>query len=876
MPTSGGVRLSGGPVWTDNETSVQESDVSSVIDISEDMVETTDEEYFRGAGHLHDTSKYRMPDIGKTRLDLMTKEPLTSPPPSVPVLPTRQEGRSTPTTPRTMHPVTNEYVSSPPKPSFSTNWPNSSVENMIDGELVSSGISRAGSIYTLGRASLTGQLSQLTSMRLPDAGSLANRISSIPTSAEAAKSLSDASEQIRVWVGKALEVLNGLRAEDDVEWSAAGGRDGIDDVDQSINRFEQLVQVYVLSIEKLQTREDISELPAEDLTSVVKQMESIIASWQKIKTTLNGVKEQVEIAMEWERLWNSVLGEVGQEMEALGQLVFEMEEKRHQGAENLIGPTDSIDLNELETIVEEQPARPKMYNRNRLSIASFPLISPAQVPTVNHENQDDSNLLALFARMQPLRASLDFLPMQLSAFNNRANPIFPTACLDLERRRDQLEAQWKKLETDAEGLRRELGEDRWVIVFRNAGRQALKMCESIVRSHAKLKDAVDAGEQETDIPSLMKKVENYEAKKTHYGPAIERVLAIIDRGVLDRLTVNGEILRLQSEMKQRWTSLQADLRAMDAVIADFHNDSKDKQLRDSVSTVMSSERSIASSFLDTPGSSPASSVLGLSRKNSFQGSRTPTPLNHVKVRSSSNSSNTKPASRLSSVGSIARKSLLASGPGASNSHSSPASSPASASQHPKAPAWPSRSEVKPTNRPRWINTTKTNNPTFRPLSAFEPSPYAKTPAKPKTSYLRATTSRNVTPSPRRDVSLPNPAISAPSPDPASSNTPARKSSLPVPTSTPSRAKGALGSKASTPTLRPSSRLSNGRRSSLLSRIYKDGNDADTESLSLTKRSPSGLSGSVPTNGERSSLLPTRVRSRQSDLSAQDDKPKWRP
>jgi hypothetical protein len=33
----------------------------------------------------------------------------------------------------------------------------------------------------------------------------------------------------------------------------------------------------------------------------------------------------------------------------------------------------------------------------------------------------------------------------------------------------------------------------------------------------------------------------YEAKKMHYIPAIERVVSIIQKGVNDRLTVNGEI-----------------------------------------------------------------------------------------------------------------------------------------------------------------------------------------------------------------------------------------------------------------------------------------------------------------------------------------------
>ncbi|KAI7526139.1 karyogamy protein, partial [Hortaea werneckii] len=549
MPNNGGVRLDGGPV-SEAETSTLESDVSSIISISEKLVASDTEEEGAGTDYLQDKAKYRMPDIGKTRLSLRTKEPLSPSPRQTPVSPVeRPVSTSTPTTPGSARRGSG-MAQSPANAASPGSIRNSIVDNVSDSDWVGSGLSRAGSIYTLSRVSFTGQLSQLTSMRLPDANSLAKRISFIPTSKEAAKALSDATDQIRMWITQASEVLNGLNAEDDVEWAAAGGRDGIEEVDNAITRFDKLIQVYVTSIERLQTRKDVAELSPEELMGSVKQMETVITSWQKVKKTLNGVKEQVEVAMEWEELWNIVLGEIAQEMEALNRLVFEMEEKRHDGAQSLLNGKDSIDLNELETIVEERPGKGPAPQNNRFSLPPFSPSSPVQASPSQQESRENSGLIALFARMQPLRASLDFLPMRLSVFHCRGNSVFPTGCLDLEQRRDQLEAQWKKLEADAESLRRELGEDRWVLVFRNAGRQALKMCESIARSYAKLREGIDADEQHVNPHSYAKKVESYEAKKVHYGPAIERVLAIIDRGVLDRLTVNGEILRLQSDMKR--------------------------------------------------------------------------------------------------------------------------------------------------------------------------------------------------------------------------------------------------------------------------------------------------------------------------------------
>ncbi|KAK4613922.1 hypothetical protein CLAFUW4_09023 [Fulvia fulva] len=889
----GGVRLSGGPVLTDNEASLLESDVSSIIDIS-DRFEVSDTE-----DELRDTQKYRMPDCGKTRLHLRTKEPLSPSARHVPRSPgsgRREKRDSTPTTPRSTHVTTNGHSPAATMDSSGTNWHerNSSSVTIGDGEFGPS-LSRAGSIYTLGRASFTGQLAQLTSMRLPDASSLAKRISSLSSAAEAAKALSDASEQIRLWISKASDVLDGLNADDDVEWAAIGGREGIEDVDTTITKFQKLVEVYILSIEELQMREDIASLSADDIKGSVGMMETILGSWKKIKDTLKNVKEQVVIAMEWEELWNKVLGEVAQEMDALNHMVFEMEEMRHQGHESVLSSRDSIDISELETILEEQPGRGKPPTNSRHSLPQLNPNSPAiATPPTTNGSKEDSSLLALFARMQPLRAALDFLPMRLSAWEERGNMHFPSATLDLEERLKQLEEQWKKLEADAESLRRELGEDRWIMVFRNAGRQAMKMCESITRSFEKLKAAVESNERQSDPSAVNERILNYEQKKRHYGPAIQRVLAIIDRGVMDRLTVNGEILRLQSDMKRRWTALQSEMADMDVVVEEMKSESdakekQDKHLRDSVSTVISSERSIASSLMDTPGSSPASSVVGDSRKGSF-GSRTPTPLTNIKTRDSSN-----PRIRLSSGSSMPRRSLLPRSSFADLHSPSPKASPSSIptpamTPMSKGPAWPARPEApQDPSKARWTRLAKNEDKGFRPLSAYEPSPYAKAPVTPKTNYLRAGSKTYATPmtTDRRIFSAPTPNGPSSIPRPTTvmgTATSSRKSSLPVPSTTPSKTTThrTLNPKKSAPSLRPGSSrtASSGRRSSLLPPIPAvptggvDGNEADNESPSHHRmRPPSAMA-----SGRRSSLMPSRARSRLSESTgsqALDSKPKWR-
>ncbi|KAF2227763.1 karyogamy protein, partial [Elsinoe ampelina] len=582
--------------------------------------------------------------------------------------------------------------------------------------------SRAGSIYSLSRVSFTSRLAQLTSIPLPTASSLQARISSQTTAHLAARTLSEAGDQIRLWTKKASDVLQDLDAQDDVEWSAAGGAEGLEEVDQAISRFEGLVKVYVISIEELQMRSDVKTLSDETLQGHVEQMEGVIKEWQKIKQSLKAVKDQVEIALEWEEMWNSVLGEIAQELGSLSDLIFEMEEKRHQSAQAVPGGDcrSRVDLDDLANVMDRRPSAENTPIKSQVSLpAPFSPNSPIELPT-STANKDDSKLLALFARMQPLRASLDFLPMRLSAFHTRGNALFPSGCIELESRRDQLENQWRKLETDAEALRKELGEDRWLVVFRNAGRQALKMFESVERSVFKLNQNVANGSYQNDAHAFARMAESFEAKKTHYVPAIDRVLSLIDRGVMDRLSVNGEILRLQSDMKRRYKDLQADIKDLDELMV--MPDAQGQQLRDSISTILSSERSRASSILDSPRSSPASSVMIRSRNSSATGLSTPTgrsssalPKTRRPVNLTPSTPTARPHSRLSD---------------AHRSVTSPFPRVAEPYIGKKADLF--REFKEPINKPRW-NAGSSGTPArdFLPLSATEPSPYRKTVATPR-------------------------------------------------------------------------------------------------------------------------------------------------
>jgi Skp family chaperone for outer membrane proteins len=768
------------------------------------------------------------------------------------------------------------------------------------------GLQRPGSIYTLSRASFANQLAQLTSIQLPDADSLSSKVSAIPTAQAAAKALIGAADQIRGWINKASEVIGGLESDDDVEWAAAGGREGVEEVENAILRFEELIKVYVSAIEKLNARDDIGEVSPNDLRRALAQVEAILEEWARIRKTLHSVKAQVEIAMEWEELWNVVLGDIQSEMDDLCRLVFEMEERRHK---SILAVTagDGVDIGDLETIVEETPQASRLQAAgNRFSLPAFPVSPTSPSPSASATSLDDSSLLALFARMQPLRASLDFLPMRLSVFEARAEAIFPTACEELEMRREDLDAAYKKLEKDAESLRKELGEDRWVLVFRGAGRQAQKMYESVERSVARLREAIDSGMHLTNQPTMSKKLESYEAKKTHYGPAIERVLSIIDRGVKDRLTVNGEILRLHAEMQARWEELKESMEELDASIEELQADKRGQQLRDSVSSMLSNDiASTIGSTVETPQSSPPSSVimssLGINSSTNLKPSKQrstsaaghlPTPANRRQ------SSLPTPTSKIARKPVTARMSTLS-----VPSREDSATPTANRISRPPSTAG-SRPPSTLANRPKWNSSTNTSDVdtghNFKPLTLTTPSPYAKKLPAPVRSTSSLTPS-SVSKLPKLRSPLSRAASASPIPEdtpPRSSSTnlsfrerlasqgaPVSRPRLVSQTSAPAATTGARRASLQPPKLvesspdttpRPASSLAASRRTSLLPQPRTRpplSSSASASTSSVTGReSPQAVAGArfAMRKGSSSSTSAAAA-----DGKGKDARPRWR-
>jgi hypothetical protein len=806
-----------------------ESDRSSIVSTSDKVLPSDSE---AGDNLDADTQKYRLPDITKTKSLTQT---------------IAESERPTPTD--STRPPTPPPKDTPPaeEPSVLDG------ENAIDVEAYfhRRQFSRANSIYTLSRASFTNQIQQLTSIKLPPPESLSSEISALPSSTAAGRALHSAANSIRLWMTKAAEVLNGLDAEDDVEWAAAAGREGLAEVDAAVGKFEGLVNVYITAIEDLQSRPDIASLPNRDLTTLVSQMEDVVNHWSKIKKSLKGIKTQVEVAMEWEELWNTVLGEIGLEVANLSRLVFEMEERRHRAISDSVAESaEKFDIAELETIVEETPRQPPALTRAQSNRFSMPptlsVMSPiSPIPQIEQEN---SRLLALFAKLQPLRASLDFLPMRLSSFQMRASKMFPSACDELMRRKDQLEKMEKKLETDADALREELGEDKWVHSFRQAGSKAIAMYDSLMKSIQRLRQAVNEGDDE----KLMTRISTYKDKRQHYPPSMRRVLELIDIEMKHRSTVNGEILRIQQDVRQKVSDLEQDMAEIDLVVEEL---TSNRKLRDSVSTVLSSrtEASLAGSAFDTPNSSPASSVV-ISRKSSDYSTITPARKKSRQPSATGSKPSLQPNRRYSSLpmatNSTPHKALTAS---RLEALATPQPSRAMSATPTRSVRSSTPGSDTSSAKPRWNSSTHMRDTVvghnFKPLSLTTPSPHRK---DMPTQSLRSVSSHSAIP-----VRSPLGRASALSPPPArpGSTIPGSQSGSRRPLASPMQSPSTPARNRATAQTTPMSALSTGTPVSSKRVQILD----DRESANAAEESPAARRASRPASAmasRRSSMLPT--------------------
>lgn len=210
------------------------------------------------------------------------------------------------------------------------------------------------------------------------------------------------------------------------------------------------------------------------------------------------------------------------------------------------------------------------------------------------------SIQAITAAVEPLLSVANTpTPRQSGEFDEGSNLI---------RKYGDLVHEWEGVQAEAKGLRDELKEDKWLAVFRTVSEQAdgmmasldkaLMMCQDFIQQvYAKTRDGQDlrrsSAYSEKSFPTLATfedLLKSYEAKKKYYMPSTNKVINVLNKGIDERITKNGECLRKHADMKTRWDALKIKIRRVDndmekicKILLDIENESAEAELSSVVS-----------------------------------------------------------------------------------------------------------------------------------------------------------------------------------------------------------------------------------------------------------------------------------------------------
>jgi hypothetical protein len=311
---------------------------------------------------------------------------------------------------------------------------------------------------------------------------------------------------------EALHLLEDLQAHDDIAW-AIQGRQAAAHVDGLFTTWS-------------------SEQAEGELKN---KLAAAGPAWEKVKV-------QMHAADDYEDCRGS-LDAIEQEIKALRTAIYQVEEQRHVDV-----PPEAIAPDVLAGILREEPEGEDTGTPGK--VVGDDLLS-------RWDRQLTETIVQLASRLQPLRASISLFRPRIEVFEIRAAGCFPSAVTALRDKYTSLEGEFSILFREFGTLKQELGEDKWLAVFRQVNKQASDMMESLERTVKRLDATPFKG------PDAEKLATTFEMKAEHYGKAIPAVLNIMDTGVKNRATLNGEVIRGYDLLLQRWQALEASLSTID-------------------------------------------------------------------------------------------------------------------------------------------------------------------------------------------------------------------------------------------------------------------------------------------------------------------------
>ncbi|KAK9325621.1 hypothetical protein V1517DRAFT_313872 [Lipomyces orientalis] len=264
-----------------------------------------------------------------------------------------------------------------------------------------------------------------------------------------------------------------------------------------------------------------------------------------IDDNLRKSREQVDIALEWTELHDSVMSDLESVMEESWKLLAELQhyQRTHDITEvDRLGNTLDVDALMSSLKQSPQPGHGKLVNLS------------------DTDKIQNSKLCYLSKKIQPLRVSLDLLDAIIGDLIPRLEILFPGAHKDLITKRKLLDAEWKKLSLETDKIKGQMGEERWIAMLRECANQARKLMTEIDNVMNNLDGVLANG---CDAVTVQRHKELYEQKARELIPEILKVLGLFSRAMEDKVTISGDIKREHMHFNNFWNDIDERIRVLD-------------------------------------------------------------------------------------------------------------------------------------------------------------------------------------------------------------------------------------------------------------------------------------------------------------------------
>ncbi|GAA5952055.1 hypothetical protein JCM21900_006236 [Sporobolomyces salmonicolor] len=309
---------------------------------------------------------------------------------------------------------------------------------------------------------------------------------------------------------------------------------------------------------------------------------------------------------------SSSITELSMSIQDVNTLIFEIQELRHTSS------AISSSAPPLQPSQPNDPSFSSamaITSSSQSSLSSEAPSSSTSAPASNGQgpvSEMDAALMKLEGKLEDVRKEFAEIESQIRPLLCNAIPPSPHSSATsepnfLRQKWEETVVEWEETQKDADILGEELKEDKWLVVFKSVSQQAEEMMRSLekvlTQSHQFVEDVHrrkgkssafsgsdfpssrpppartpsglpvsssegsisslsapssyfgDAANIQPLLSSFVALHRSLHAKVKYYSPACDRVLKILGKGISDRSTKNGEVLRRFGEMKSRWRTL---------------------------------------------------------------------------------------------------------------------------------------------------------------------------------------------------------------------------------------------------------------------------------------------------------------------------------